>query len=363
MDKGRSNGEGRPAGGPAHEPPDKVLVTGASGFIGGWLARTLHERGYPVRALYRRPVPPVPLEALGRAGVELLRLDLTDPEAPGEAVRGVSTVIHAAALVGDWGSAALFRKLNYQVIVDLLEATKQAGCRSFVFIGSIAVHGFGPHRNSREEGPYYPHVNAYQVSKKMAEDYVLSKNSGSFRTTVIRPGNVYGPGDTTMFYRLLAAQKWWVKGTIGGGHSLTCPVYVSDLVEAVILALESEQSAGLVFNITGGEWITWKELLEFSASLLQVKPFLSLPFPPARLLGAVLPFVYRIFGIKADPPLSRYRVDHLANDFHFSIDRARKILGYEPRVDWREGLRRTAEAYLRETKGNSPEDTRPSDCC
>lgn len=354
MNRRRSNGEGRPAGDQAFEPPDKVLVTGASGFIGGWVARTLHERGYAVRALYRRAVPPEHLEALGRGGAELLRLDLTGAEAAGEAVRGVVSVIHAAALTGDWGSAALFRKLNYRVTVDLLEAAQQAGCRSFVFIGSLAVHGFGPHRNSSEEGPYYPHVNPYQVSKKMAEDYALSRNSGSFRTTVIRPGNVYGPGDTTMFYRLLAAQRRGVKGTIGGGHSLTCPVYVSDLVEAVILALEREQSAGLVFNITGGERVTWKELLELSASLLQVKPFLSLPFPPARFLGAVLPFFYRIFGIKADPPLSRYRVDHLANDYHFSIDRARKILGYEPRVDWREGLRRTVEAYRRESKGNSP---------
>jgi nucleoside-diphosphate-sugar epimerase len=232
--------------------------------------------------------------------------------------------------------------------VRLLEEARAAGCGVFVFLGSISVHGFGPHVQTTEEGPYYPLCNPYQRTKKLAEEAVLAANGPGFRTVVLRPADVYGPGDTTTFYRLLSAQERGIRGTLGGGLRLASLVAVEDLVQAVHLALERGQSAGQAFNITGGEPNTWRQLLGYTASLLGVRPWLELPLFVARPAAAVLSAVYAFLGIRQDPPLTPYRVEHVAYDFDFSIEKAQKLLGYSPTVGWREGLARTVAAYRAE---------------
>ncbi len=326
----------------------KVLVTGASGFIGGWVARGLAERGHAVRALYRRPRPPAFLELLAAAGAEVERRDLAWPEDTRAAVRGAEAVVHAAALASDWGDSELFRRQNVEVTVRLLQEARAAGCRVFVYLGSIAVHGFGPHVQTTEEGPYYPLCSPYQRTKKQAEEAVLAGNGPGFRTVVLRPADVYGPGDTTTFYRLLAAQERGIRGTLGGGLHLTSLLAVEDLVQAVALALEREKSAGQVFNITSGEPNTWRQLLGYTASLLGARPWLELPLFVARPAAAVLAAIYGFLGIRKDPPLTPYRVEHVAYDYDFSIEKAQRVLGFSPAVGWREGLARTVAAYRAE---------------
>jgi nucleoside-diphosphate-sugar epimerase len=330
--------------------PRKVLVTGASGFIGGWIAHGLAERGHAVRALYRRACPPSFLQELAAGGAEVERRDLSWPDDARAAVRGAEAVVHAAALTSDWGDPELFRRQNVEVTVRLLEEARSAGCRVFVYLGSIAVHGFGPHVQSTEEGPYYPLCCPYQRTKKQAEEEVLARNAPAFRTVVLRPADVYGPGDTTTFYRLLAAQERGVRGTLGGGLHLTSVLAVEDLVQAVALALEREASAGQVFNLTSGEPNTWRQLLGYTASLLGVRPWLELPLFVARPAAAVLAAVYGLLGLRRDPPLTRYRVEHVAYDFDFSIEKAQKVLGFTPAVDWRDGLERMVEAYRAQRK-------------
>jgi len=344
--------------------PRKVLVTGASGFIGGWTARGLAERGYAVRALYRREVPPASLEALAAGGAEVQRRDLSRPGEGREAVRGVDAVVHAAALASDWGDPHAFRRQNVTVTKRLLEEARAAGCRVFVFIGSISVHGFGPHVQTTEKGPYYPLLNPYQRTKKEAEEAVLAANAPGFRTTVLRPADVYGPGDTTTFYRLLEAQGRGVRGTLGGGLHLASVVAVEDLVQAIALALECEASGGEAFNISSGEPNTWRQLLGYTASLLGVRPWFELPLFLARPLAVLLTAVYGFLGIREDPPLTLYRVEHVAYDFDFSIEKAQSVLGFAPAVAWQEGLARTVEAYRAErasfNKGKpSPQRLRP----
>ena len=327
---------------------NRVLVTGASGFIGGWIARGLAARGYAVRALYRRACPPAFLEALAAGGAEVQRRDLAWPEDLRAAVRGADTVVHAAALASDWGDPELFRRQNLEITVRLLEEARASDCRVFVFLGSISVHGFGPHVQTTEEGPYYPLLSSYQKTKKLAEEEVLARNAPGFRTTVLRPADVYGPGDTITFYRLLEAQERGIRGTLGGGLHLASVVAVEDLVQAVALALESEAGAGQAFNISGGEPATWRQILVHTAALLGVRPWLELPLFLARPLAALLAAVYGFFGIRRDPPLTPYRVEHVAYDYDFSIEKAQTLLGYAPAVGWREGLERTVAAYRAE---------------
>ena len=163
------------------------------------------------------------------------------------------------------------------------------------------MHGFGPHVQTTEEGPYYPLCSPYQRTKKQAEEAVLAGNGPGFRTVVLRPADVYGPGDTTTFYRLLAAQERGIRGTLGGGLHLTSLLAVEDLVQAVALALEREKSAGQVFNITSGEPNTWRQLLGYTASLLGARPWLELPLFVARPAAAVLAAIYRIPGHPQGP--------------------------------------------------------------
>lgn len=325
----------------------KILVTGSSGFIGGWTARILAERGYAVRAQYRRSRIPTHLEEIRRRGAELQRGDLTVVDDVRSLLRDVEAVIHCAAMVRDWGYEQDFFLQNVEVTKRLVEEARRAGCRAFVFLSSLSVYGFGVHRHSTEEGPFYPYVSGYQRSKKAAEEVVLSCSAPDFRVAVLRSGNAYGPGDTTTFYRLLAAQERGVRGTVSGGRVLTSPVYVEDLVEAVILALENEAAAGQVFNIASGEEVTWAEMMQYSAKLLGARPWFELPITLTWILCYLLSAVYRLFRLKAAPVVSPYRVAHIAWDYNFSIAKARRVLGYDPKTDWRTGLSRTVAAYRR----------------
>ena len=250
-------------------------------------------------------------------------------------------------MVTDWGSEQDFFLQNVDVTKRLVEEARRAGCRVFVFLSSLSVFGFGVHRHSTEEGPYYPYVSGYQRSKKAAEEVVLSCGAPDFRVAVLRSGNAYGPGDTTTFYRLFAALKRGVRGTVGGGRALTSPVYVEDLVQAMVLALENEASAGQVFNVTSGEEVTWREIMQHCAELLNVRPWFGPPIALAWITAHLFNGIYRLFRIKAEPIASPYRVAHVAWDFNFSIEKARRLLGYDPKTDWRTGLSRTVAAYRR----------------
>jgi len=330
-----------------------VLVTGASGFVGGVVARHLLTAGYSVRAAYRRAQPPPHLQALAAAGAEtgseIVRGDLERPEDRRRLLAGCDAVIHSAALASDWGPYALFRRLNQELTVALVEDAEAAGCTSFVFISSGSVAGFGRHVFSDETGPYYPLFSNYARTKLAAEQAVLARNTEAFKTTAIRPTNVYGPGDTTTYYRIFDALERGLMGTVAGGRALNALIYVEDLARAVRAALERPESGGEVFTVSGGELVTWRELLDYMAGLLGVPaPRRNVPLPLAYAAAYTVSGLYRLFLPRKVPPFTRYRIAHVANDYHFSIEKSRRLLGFCPRVLWPEGLRRTAEAYRRD---------------
>jgi nucleoside-diphosphate-sugar epimerase len=327
---------------------ESVLITGASGFIGGHLSEKMAEKGYRLRLQYRRDTPPRWLKKLGERGAELMQLDLTQPGAPERAVRGMEGIIHAAAFTWDWASRETIAAINTEVPKYLLQAARTEGCRQFLLISSLVVHGFGPHRSTTEEGPYFKPVNLYQETKYAAEQYVLHNHSSALKTAAVRPGNVYGPGDTTTFYRIFDAMMKGIMAYTGRGDKLTSPVYIDDLTEAVISAYENEAAGGEVFNITTEEEVTWKDILDYCASLLGVKPpSLHVPVFLARLVAWKLEGIYSALHIKTAPPVTRYRVESVSNDYYFNNEKARNLLGFSPSVGWREGFTKTVEAYLK----------------
>ncbi|MBN1334488.1 MAG: NAD-dependent epimerase/dehydratase family protein [Deltaproteobacteria bacterium] len=336
-----------------------VLVTGASGFLGTHLARALRARGDRVRAAYRRPEPPREIAALASDDFELFRVDLQDAERVAGLVDGIDAVIHAAALTSDWGPYDRFRVQNYDATVALLEAARNAGAREFVYVSSAVVNGFGVHVDSTEEGPYYPLRHPYQKTKRLAEDHVLAHDGPGFRTVAVRPGNVYGPGDHTSTYPMFTAILDGVFGYLGSGRAYTCPLYIDDLVAGVLAALDRQEVRGEPILLTDGEKVPWKDYVEamYDAVGSNRRP-LRLPTPLAWAAAVAMTTAARVARARTAPALTLYRVEQASRHYHFSNEKAQRLLDFQPRVFFREGLGLTAEAFLaertRRTAGTDP---------
>lgn len=331
-----------------------ILVTGASGFIGRNITKTLQRAGYKVRALYRRAEPPRELNEAAESGAELIRGDLVKMlgnNAAAELVEGVEVIIHTAAKVTTTGKWSAFEKINIDVTSDLLKRAEDEGVKRFVYLSSMAVHGFGEHMFSNEAGPYYRLITNYQKSKKAAENLVSAYRGDRLSTIILRPGLVYGPGDTTTLKPALDLLSAGKMPMIGGFHVYSCHVYIDDFVQAVKLAVEADGLNGEVFDIAGDDMVTLREAIFTAAALMGTDaPKIDLPPMLANTAGAVLDLFHRVFRIDREPLVSRYLAQQLSNNFHFSSEKAKKLLGYSPGVNWQEGIKKTVEAYLRENR-------------
>ncbi len=325
-----------------------VVITGASGFVGGAVASVLLKAGYHIRCIYRRRSIPKHLRDLAKRGAQIVQSDLSAPGALHSLFDGAYGLVHAAALASDWGSDEMFRRANIDMTRRVFKAAKLAGVNRGVFVGSLAVMGFGSHIDTTEQGVRYPYVNSYQSSKAEAEKWCLDfGRKAGMNIVIVRPGNIYGPGDTTTWYPLLKGLKKGIIPYLSGGASLTCPVYIDDVAESIRLVIECPESVGEAFNITGGERITWKDQFHLASDALGVPaPYFNIPSSLARIMSTGIETIYITAGIRRAPPLTRYRVDQLTHNYHFSISKAVRILGYNPKTAFDEGIRRTVDAYL-----------------
>jgi len=324
----------------------KVLITGASGFIGSHLINTLINKGYFVRGIYRNNKISDRIKINTKESFEEVKADLSNIADLTQIVKDCDIVIHSAGLASDWGSFDIFKENNYTATVNLLNITKKEGCGTFIYISSAAVHGFGEHLDSTETGPYYKLKYSYSRTKKMAEDYSLKENSSNFKVVVIRPGNVYGPGDYTSTYAMFRQIKKGSMGYIGGGRAYTCPVYIDDICEGIAATLTADNISGEVINITDGQRVTWKEYVDrmYEVSGSSKHP-INLPVWSAYLAAFFLTGFYKIFQFKRAPALTLYRVDQASNNYHFNNMKAIKKLGFSPTVFYWEGLKRTVDAF------------------
>lgn len=319
----------------------KVLVTGATGFTGGHLCRRLTGRGYDVRALV---LPGLDTSDLEQAGVRVVIGDLREEGSLGPAVEDVEIVYHIAAVYREEGiPKKTFWDVNVDGTQNLLNEAKAAGVGRFVHCSTVGVQGEILNPPAKEEDPFNP-GDYYQESKMEGEllalDFFKKENLPG---VVFRPVGIYGPGDT----RFLKLFKYIYEGKFrmfGSGDVLYHLTYIDDLLDGIELVGETLGIEGEVFTLAGGRYTTLNEFVGTVANVLGVEiSDRHFPVWPVWAAGAVCEFLCRPFRI--DPPIYRRRVEFFMKDRAFEISKARRMLGYDPKVDLKEGLGRTAEWY------------------
>lgn len=323
---------------------DRVVVTGASGFVGKGLCRALHDRGEKLRVLLRPGSDDTFFKSLG---AEIYSGDITDPEVPDWLLDGASLVINLAAVVSRKGiDEQEFTDVHVMAVERLCQAAIKRRVKRLVSCSTIGVLGHIEHPPADEESDYNA-VDIYQTSKAEGERVALSYNGQEgLEVTVVRPAVIYGPGDM----RMLKLFRYIANGTfkmIGSGETLTHPVYIDDLVAGIIAAGETPQAAGQIYILGGEGYVTlnqWVQVIAEAASA-PLSP-IRIPYRPLWLVSYLCELVCAPLGI--EPPLFRRRVDFFVKDRAFSIEKAKRELGYAPAVGLEEGARRTLDWYKAE---------------
>jgi nucleoside-diphosphate-sugar epimerase len=318
-----------------------VALTGASGYTGGRLLETLRGRGDEVSALVR---PASLSERLRASGARLVEGDLASVAAIRELVTGADAVLHVAAVYRTAGHPdSYYREVNVGGTERLLEAALEAGVRRFVHTSTVGVHGHVENPPADESAPVAP-GDVYQATKAEAEALALAfHRDRGLPVAVVRPGAIYGPRETRLLklFRAIARGRYAI---VGSGRTFYHPVYIDDLVQGFLLALEREEAVGESFLICGPEYVSQIDLAAVVARHTggRVLPF-RIPAAPIQLAGDLVEGLCVPLGI--EPPLHRRRVDFWTKSRAFTIDKARRLLGYDPQVHLDEGVARTAASY------------------
>ena len=339
-----------------------VLVTGASGFLGRHLVKHLVARGDAVRALCRRPDP-----ALAALGVELVLADLRNRSAVQEACRGMELVFHTAAIAGLGVVWRPYYEINTLGTDYVLEGCRRYGVRRLVFTSSPSVTFDGMDQHGVDESAPYPTrwLGHYPHSKALAEHKVLQANGrDGLLTCALRPHLMWGPGDRQLVPRVLQQAEAGRLRQVGNGTNRIDTVYIDNAVDAHLLAAAALRPgspvAGRAYFISQGEPVNCWEWVNQILALAHLPPVRrTISLPAAWRLGAFLELVYRWLPLRQEPSMTRFLAAQLARSHYFDISRARRDLGYQPRISLAEGMRRLGESLRRSrafsAKNNPPE--------
>lgn len=312
-----------------------IFITGASGFVGAAATRDLVAKGHTVTAMSRSESSDAKIRA---AGGEPVRCDLETVTA--DHLRGAEAVIHSAAFVEAWGPKDAWQRFNVEGTRRMLEAARDAGVRRFIHIGTEAaiVHGQDI-RGADETYPLAPHSPyPYCATKAQAEQLVRDADAPGFTTLVLRPRFIWGPGDQTLMPTIEAMAKDGGWMWIGGGEAMTSTTHIDNLVHAIGLALTKGEGGEAYFILDDGDISIREMITQMAASKGLDLGDKSIPAWLASALGGVSEFVWRTFGLKGKPLLTRHEAMVLARDCTLVGDKAKRDLGYRPVVAREAGL-------------------------
>jgi nucleoside-diphosphate-sugar epimerase len=322
------------------EIPRTIFITGATGLVGSHAAEEALKRGHRVRALVR---PTSDTRWLDAWGVERIVGDLEDRDALRAGVAGADWVFNCAAKVGDWGHLEEFRRLNVEALRILLDACCDVGIKRFVHVSSLGVYEGRDHHGTDENVPPATNsLDAYTRSKTEAEALVLDYHRHrGLPAVVVRPGFIYGERDRTVLPKLLLNLRRGTFAYFGSGDQVLNCIYVKNLVHGLFLAAESSGAIGEVFNLTDGQRVTKRQFVGRVAELAGLKPpTRRIPLGLARFLANLVEGVARLRGAQNPPLINKARYKFLGLNLDYSIEKARRVLGYQPPFTFEQGVER-----------------------
>jgi nucleoside-diphosphate-sugar epimerase len=325
------------------------LLTGINGFIGSHVAERLVNDGHKVRGIVRKSSD---LKRLKGLTVELLQGNITNKQSIEDALKDIDIVIHIAGLASDWGTYRDFFEVNVEGTRNVAMASRDHNVKRFVYMSSAAIFGFQNCRYVSEESPLPDTIFNYCQTKKQAEQWLLEFSaSNEMELVILRPGNVFGPYDHTFIEQYLDTLLERKMIYIDKGKHWTCPIYVTNLSDAVVRACFEPKAAGEAIILTDGYEIDWKMFTGKLATELGIKPpKWSVPFHLAYFMAFLMEVLYKVLRIKSAPLLTRYRISNGGRDYHFSIEKAISVLQFKPAIALDEAIRQTVSWYKRHRK-------------
>jgi len=320
----------------------RVLVTGGTGFTGTALVKRLIEQGHTVVALdYKEGLQ---CDVLRAHGAVVVIGSVTDQQAVERSMKGVEFVFHLAAAFRELNKPnSYYDQVNVGGTRVVLAAARRHGVRKFIYCSTCGVHGNVDHPPANEDAPIQP-ADYYQRTKYEAEPIVTSQAGEGMETVILRPAAIYGPGDPERFFMIF---KRVAKGSFpmfGSGRTLYHPLYIDNLVDAFLLCMPPGAGNGRAYLIADESYYPIEEIVKAVARALDVPVRIAhYPVLPVVAVGHIMETVCKPLGIV--PPIFPRRVDWYRQNRAFDITRAKRELGYVPRVQLDEGLRRTAIWY------------------
>jgi nucleoside-diphosphate-sugar epimerase len=321
----------------------KVLITGATGLLGGHLIKELQQRGEDIRALV---LPVENADKLEKQGVEVVRGDITDAGTLGPAVQDVDLIFHLAGMMGVWRPLVDYRLVNVTGSENLYKAAQKAGVRRYVHTSSHTVYGLGYGRFLTENDALRPDPDPYSLTKAEGDRMMrrLMLNS-EVETVILRPGTFFGPGDRLHFGRMAQKMKDGKGVIIGRGDNALPFCYVTDVVQGFMLAAYHENAPGNVYNITNDRPLTQLEMFNAIADAVHgARPTRHLPYLPIYY-GSIVAEKVVARVTRTKPIVTQLGAMMFGSDNKHSVEKARSELGYEPKVDLRTGITLAAEWF------------------
>jgi 2-alkyl-3-oxoalkanoate reductase len=319
-----------------------VLVTGASGFLGGAVARRLLADGHAVRTLQRRPS--------GIHGAEDVLGELTDPQVRARALERVGAVVHLAAKVSLAGDPADFARINIEGTRALLSDARSAGARRFVFVSSPSVAHTGEAITGDGAAPAEPDGarGEYARTKAAAELLALAADLPGFAVVAVRPHIVWGPGDPQLVARMQDRARRGRLPLIGSGAALIDSTYIDDAADGIAAALDRAEAVhGRAYVLTSGEPRPVAELIGAICTAGGAPaPSRHVPAVLARAAGSVVEALWRIRPGADEPPMTRFLAEQLSTAHWFDQRATHDDLRWRPAVGVTEGLTRLAAAHV-----------------
>ncbi len=322
-----------------------VLITGGTGLLGRHLVAALQDRGDTVRVL---ALPEDDTGWLRQRGVAVYRGNVRWPDTLAAPLSGVTAVVHLAGMMGVWRPLQEYRDVNVTGTRNVCGAALAEGVSRIVHVSSWTVYGMDLGRPAREDFLLKPFREPYAITKAEG-DLVVQRMiaEDQLPAVIIRPGTFFGPGDGLHFGRMADRLRAGKGIIIGSGDNALPFVYVTDVVQGLLLALDCEHAVGQAYNISNDHPLTQQQLLEAIAHEIGANsPAVHVPYRALYLAGGTAEHAAALASSGGQPVLTRLGVKLFGTDNRHAIDKARLELGYAPQVPIREGVRVTAEWYL-----------------